>query len=228
LKKATSKMEREISKLPKAPFLSEKAIKNLSELCFRSDSDLSGVSADTVFVFGTAVSFDKCAEAIINVIENVKPQKLIISGGMPSYTDSYKIAKPEAEVLYDHIVKFLPSNMEIHLDTLSNNCLENVQNSLSFLQGARHLAFVTKCFSAGRDYLTLKKFLPNVKYEQKTFDALYPHVSSYITRDNWYKNSDSMSRVWGEFLRIVHYGQRGDIAYKEVSSLVEKIMKEVE
>lgn len=217
-------MQREISKLPEAPPLNEKIIKSLTELCFRHDSPLGTRPSDAVFVFGTAVSFDKAAEAVLDAIRKVNPKKLIMSGGMPTYPDSYKVAKPESEILYDLIHEFLPNDLEVLLEKASNNCIENVQNSLSHFQKVESVTYVTKGFGAGRHYYTLKRFLPNVVYRQKTFDALYPENPSYITRDNWHTNSFALSRVWGEFLRIAKYGQRGDIAYDEARPLIEKIM----
>lgn len=217
-------MQREISKLPEVPPLNEKIIKSLTELCFRHDSHLGITPSDAVFVFGTAVSLDKEAEAVLDVIRKVSPKKLIMSGGMPTYSDSYKATKPESEMLYDLIHEFLPKELEVRLEKASNNCIENVQNSLLYFQNMESITYVTKGFGAGRHYYTLKRFLPNIMYQQKTFDALYPEDPSYITRDNWYTNSYGLSRVWGEFLRIITYGQRGDIAYDEARSLVEKIM----
>ena len=217
-------MRREISKLPDIPVLTERIIKNLNELCFREDSDLSSYISDTIFVFGTAISFDKAAETLLEAVNQVSPKKLVLSGGMPTYLDSYKVSKPESELLYDLIHTSLPRHLEVHLEKTSNNCIENVQNALSFLQGSHRITFITKSFGAGRHYLTLKKFLPNVGYTQKTFNALYPESSAYITKMDWYNNPYSVKRVWGEFLRIAKYGQRGDITYKEVKSLVEDII----
>jgi hypothetical protein len=216
-------MQREIPKLPEVPDLTPNLIKSLSELCFRNESDLAPHISDTVFVFGTAVSFDKAAEAIEEVLERVNPRRLVLSGGMPTYPDSYKVTKPESRLLYDSIQKLLPKDLEVFLEETSNNCIENVQNALPFLKDSHQITFITKSFGAGRHYLTLKKFLPNVQYTQKTFNPLYPGSTAYVAKEDWYVNSHSIMRVWGEFLRIAKYGQRGDIAYDEVKSLLDNI-----
>lgn len=184
-------MEREVAKLPEVPLLNETIIKTLNELCFRRDDDLVPTLSGTVFVFGTAVSLDKAAEAIIEAVTQVKPKKLIISGGMPSYQDSFNVSKPESELLYDLVHQSLPGDLAIFLEKTSKNCLENVRNSLPFLRDSNQITFITKNFVAGRNYLTLKKFLPNNHYTQKTFEALYPGNSDYLTRENWHHNINS-------------------------------------
>jgi len=219
----TKTMQREIPKLPEIPTLTPDLIKSLSELCFRNESDLIPHISDTVFVFGTPISLDKAAEAIEEVLKCVNPRKLVLTGGMPTYPDSYKAAKPESHLLYDVIQKLLPKDLEVSFEETSNNCIENVQNALPFLKESHRITFITKSFAAGRDYLTLKKFLPNVHYTQKTFDALYPESPAYITKADWYNNPHSIMRVWGEYLRITKYGQRGDITYDEVKSLLDTI-----
>lgn len=217
-------MRREIAKLPEVPSLTTSLISKLDELCFRNESDLSVGVSDTIFVFGTAVSIDKAAEAVLDAVNQVKPKKLVLSGGMPTYADSYSVSIPESELLYGLIHKSLPDNIEVHLETTSNNCTENVENALPFLQDGSRVTYITKSFGAGRHYLTIKKFLPNCVYTQKTFDALYPDSSDYITKADWHTKLYSISRVWGEFLRIAKYGSRGDIAYDEVKKLVDNII----
>jgi hypothetical protein len=217
-------MQREIDKLPAVPDLTENVIKTLNELCFREDSDLNSHVSDTIFVFGTAVSLDRAAEALLQTVKQISPKKLIITGGMPTYQDSYEVPKPESELLYDLVKELLPNDLDVMLEKTSNSCIENVQYALSFLQDSQCITYITKSFGAGRDYLTLKKFLPNVHYTQKTFDAFYPESSAYITKADWHLSPYSISRVWGEFLRIVKYGSRGDIAYDEIKNLVDNIL----
>jgi hypothetical protein len=216
-------MQREIAKLPNVPPLNEAAIQALTELCFRTDDDLSHKTSDTIFVFGT-VSLEKAGEAVTEAVKQVSPKKLVLSGGMPTYPDSNQTPKAESELLYEKIQKFLPTGLEVHLEKASNNSPENVQFSLPFLQDSQCITFITKSVGAGRHYLTLKKFLPAVPLFQKTFDARYPENSTYITKTDWYKNSHALQRVWGEFLRIAKYGSRGDIAYDEIKNLIDVIV----
>ena len=63
---------------------------------------------------------------------------------------------------------------------------------------------------AGRQWRTLAKHLPNhLKFIPFTFDAAYEGIS--LSRDNWMDTEMGRSRVWGEYLRIIHYGKKGDI-----------------
>ena len=60
---------------------------------------------------------------------------------------------------------------------------------------------------------------------QKTYDAMYYDDSLVIGRDNWQNTKEGRERVWGEFLRIKHYGQRGDIAADELSTIISNKVK---
>ena len=63
---------------------------------------------------------------------------------------------------------------------------------------------------------------------QQTFAAQYSYTEAtdVIARENWHTFEFGRTRVWGEFLRIKTYGQRGDIEYNEVRELVEEIDQE--
>lgn len=86
------------------------------------------------------------------------------------------------------------------------------------------VGFLGKTQSAGREFLILKKYLPNSEILQYTWIA--QHYEQPITADSWHTFEQGRQRVWGEFLRIKKYGERGDIAYpEEVKEVVERIEK---
>lgn len=216
-------MQREISKKPIIPALSKEQLTLLTELCFLKDSAMERSDIDTIFLFGTSISLDKAAEKILQLLEKPTVKKLILTGGCPAYHDSYKIAKAESELMYDIIRQNIPGHIEVFLETKSNNCQENVSNSLSFLRGSNSIALITKNFGMGRHYLTFRKFFPNDQISYQSFAPLYPESELYITNDNWFNHEKHISRVWGEYLRIKSYGERGDIEFEEVKNIVEKI-----
>ena len=216
-------MQREISKKPTIPALNKEQIDLLTSLCFLEDNAMEKSDLDTVFLFGTSISLDKAAEVILQLVRKPTVKKLILTGGCPTYNDSYKIVNAESELLYDIISKDVPSHIEVCLETKSNNCQENVSNSLSFLQDSNSIALVTKNFGMGRHYLTFRKFFPGKKISYQSFEPLYPESELYITKDNWFNHKEHISRVWGEYLRIKSYGERGDIEFEEVKSLIESI-----
>ncbi len=62
----------------------------------------------------------------------------------------------------------------------------------------------------GRQWRTLAKHLPDhLNFIPFTFNATYKGIS--ISRDTWMDTEVGKSRIWGEYLRILHYGKKGDI-----------------
>jgi len=195
--------EREIPKLPEVPYLDKESIDMLTKLCFRQDDDLSLYMADTVFMFGTSVSLEEAESLVLSVIKKVKPKLLILTGGMPKYNDSYYIKRPESENFYDIIKDKILARVEIKIENKSCNSVENVRFSFPLLASSQSIIFITKNFAAGRHFLILKKYCPNIPIFQKTYEPVYPDNNSIIiSKNNWSNNPFTASRVWGEFLRI--------------------------
>ena len=89
--------------------------------------------------------------------------------------------------------------------------------------GENKIGFIFPSYASQRGYLTLRRFLPRAQIIQFSYDAVYPESGRPISPEKWHTFDFGRRRVWGEFLRIRQYGQRGDIAYGEVKDLVEKI-----
>ncbi|MCF8494693.1 MAG: YdcF family protein [Rickettsiaceae bacterium] len=203
--------EREIPKLPEVPHLDKETIDMLTKLCFRQDNNLSLYMAETVFMFGTSVSLKEAERIVLDVIKKVRPKLLVLTGGMPKYNDSYYIKRPESENFYDIIKDKILTPIEIKIENKSNNSLENVQFSFPLLASSQSIIFITKNFAAGRHFLILKKYFPNIPIFQKTYEPVYPDNNSIIiSKNNWSNNVLTASRVWGEFLRIKSFEGSGN------------------
>lgn len=219
-------MKRQIPKHPVVPELNNEAVALITQLCFREDTE---TDADLLFVFGTCVSIDDAASTVSDLLGIPSIRSLVLTGGIPEYADTFLHGKPEAVLLYDALEDFIAPGVDILLETYSTHTLENVTEALKLKDFSHYkkILFVSKSFAAGRAYLTLKKYVPNSQLLQKTFDAHYPHDEQRISRDSWHQFEAGKQRVWGEFLRIREYGQRGDIAYDDVRPLVREIERAV-
>lgn len=70
--------------------------------------------------------------------------------------------------------------------------------------------FICKSHATGRQLRTLTKYLPaTIDYIPYTFNAEYS--GNIVSRQEWMNSDIGQSRVWGEYLRILHYRQKGDI-----------------
>jgi hypothetical protein len=220
-------INREIPKLITPPLLNDKIVKLLTKLCFREDCDTSSYKADTIFMFGTTNSMELAAKKLIMLIEKINPSKLILTGGIPHFTDSASIIQPESEAIYNIIKDYLPASLSIILEKKSTSCLENVIFSLDKINdlNCENIIFFTKSFAAGRCYMTLKKYISTIPLLQLTYNPFYPEIKDCLSKDNWFKNEYSINRIWAEYIRIKTYGKKGDIKVCEMDSIIKKIDK---
>ncbi len=218
------KLKREIERSPAVPVLSNEAIQLLTQLCFRPDNPLEQV--DLIFVFSSTTEMGKLADTIRSLLGQYISNKVFITGGIPDFKDINKIAKPESEMISDHIDKSKYPEVEFFTENKSTNTLANVVEALKVLDFSQYkkVLFVFKRHDSRRGYLTLRKFLPTAVLIQKTFSPTYPDTDRPLDKDTWHTYDFGKSRVWGEFLRIKKYGERGDIVYDdEIKSLIAQI-----
>lgn len=215
---------REIERSPIPPEFSHNAIELLTQLCFKPDDPLE--KADLIFGFSSTTEIDKFAQTIRDLVTQEISNKVFIAGGAPKFNDSLEIPKAESEIVLELIKPSDFPNVKFYNETKSTNTLENVTEALKVLNFSHYktIVYVFKKHDCKRAYLTLRKFLPNTKLIQHTFEPKYPGTDRPLTKDTWFTYDFGKSRVWGEYLRIKLYGERGDIAYdEETKGLVEKI-----
>ncbi len=121
--------------------------------------------------------------------------------------------------------------MQFFHEDQSTNTPENVTEALKILDFSDYakVLFIFKSHDARRGYLTLRKFLPDAQLIQKTFNTQYPGTDRILNQETWHTFDFGRSRIWGEYLRIKKYGERGDIALDdETKSLITEIQTAVE
>lgn len=202
-----------ISKTPDVPELSKEEVAFLTEVAF--GQFISPQACDALFVFGGTHSghWEKAIEAYqLGLVKEI-----IVTGGIsptgtpnPDWTHGKEFT--EAEVIVEHLLEAGIPQESIIYENSSTNTLENVlfAKEVFDFTAIQSLLFVCKSHVAGRQWRTLVKHLPNhLKFIPFTFDAAYEGIS--LSRDNWMDTEMGRSRVWGEYLRMIHYGKKGDI-----------------
>lgn len=221
--------KREIERNPQIPNLNSKLIELLTELCFRPDDSIEPV--DLIFIFGSSSSLKKLGDLAKGLLDKNISSEVFISGDGSLYKDTPNtLNKSESFYILQEINSDVYPEVKFYLEDKSKNTLENVEEALKVLDFSQYksILYIAKSHACKRCYLTLKKFTPNTRLLQKTFNRLYPDTNKELNRDTWYTFDFGKSRVWGEFLRIKTYGERGDIFYdKETADLVKKIEKEI-
>ncbi len=204
-----------IPKEPIIPDLTKIDVELLTAITF--GKEVRTQKCDALFVFSGTHSghWEKAIEAYHrNYIETI-----IVTGGRsltgiphPHWEGNTDREVSEAQV----IVSFLKSagipSHNIFIEEKSTNSLENVicaKEVFDFIK-IQSLMVVCKSHATGRQIRTLKKHLPNqIEYIPFTFNTIYKGTE--VNRNNWMDTEIGRKRVWGEYLRINHYGIKGDI-----------------
>lgn len=200
---------REIPKEPPVPALTEEQIAIMTEAVFLEEV-AAKPKCDVLFVFsGTHPGHWETAIAAYR--DGLAPLVLVTGG--PVKSDGWNPAgRTEAEVIAQHLLEADVPREALLLETRSRNSLENVlfAKEVFNFTAVRSVLFVCKSHAAGRQCRTLKKHLPpGIIYVPAAFDTLYRGVR--INRHTWAETEIGRSRVYGEYLRLLRYGDRGDI-----------------
>lgn len=204
-------MKSVISKSPVVPTeLSSEEIAFLTSVTF--GSVIQPRKCDVLFVFsGTHPGhWEKAIEAYH---KGFAP-KIVVTGGRSLTGTAHPDwnGKTEAQVIIDRLIEAgIPEEIIVFEDQ-STNTLENVlfaKKVFDFKQ-VNTVMFICKSHATGRQYRTLAQHLPEgIAYIPYTFDASYQ--GNPVSRENWMTFEEGKRRVWGEYLRILHYGEKGDI-----------------
>jgi hypothetical protein len=217
-------IEREITREPDVPELNQGAINLLTDLCFRQDDELK--PADCIFVFGVVRQAEKCCGVVRGLLNQNISNRVILTGGMPKYSDSYDgYIKSEAQMLEELINPAEFPSVLFYRDDFSTNTLENVTEALKVYDFSQHqdIIFVCKSIHAIRGYLTLRRFLPHQNLIQHSFEEIDKTQGDIITRNNWFNSLAGKQKVYSQYLRLSFYGRRGDISFAEIQERVEKL-----
>ncbi|MGD6803642.1 YdcF family protein [Rossellomorea aquimaris] len=209
-----------ISKEPISPEFTERRVKDLTTIVF--GERIEPKKCDALFVFsGTHPGHWKKA---VEAYHRGLCDQVIVTGGIsitgvphPQWED--RTAK-EADLICAHLIEEgIPVN-KIVFENRSSNSLENVlyAKEVFDFSGIQSLLYICKSHAAGRQERTLRKHLgESLEYIPYSFDAEYE--GEKVARETWNESETGRNRVWGEFLRILAYGEKGDIISLEIKKL---------
>jgi uncharacterized SAM-binding protein YcdF (DUF218 family) len=213
---------REISKLPQAPPISDDLIKALTELCFSEDPlEKAGV----LLVFGSNILQEELSRLIDRLLEQDLAKTVIITGGLADYDHTQTGKRAESEAILSHIrIQRFPA-VRFLTETHSRNSLENVLEARKLypLEKERSILFLSHAHASGRSRLTLKKISPHSKLISHPYEVPMGDGQNILRKSDWWRNPLGTAMIWGEFLRIVKYGERGDISIEEIRDRIKHI-----
>jgi uncharacterized SAM-binding protein YcdF (DUF218 family) len=201
-----------IPKEPNVPQLTDEQISELTEIIFLKEVEV--VPCDAIFIFGG--THPGHWEVPIEAYNKGLGKTLIVTGGFSPTGVKHAAWEygetPEAHVIVNKLKEAGISEANIVFEDRSRNSLENVLFAKEVFDFNRinSLLFVCKSHGAGRQYRSLAKHLPShLSYIPLAFGTTFSEDAA-ITRHNWMETPKGRSRVYGEYLRIWYYGNRGD------------------
>lgn len=206
-------MQPVIPKSPNIPDLTDYQIAFLTSTVFGPKKQVK--KCDALFIFGG--THPGHWEKSLAAYKETDVQQIIVTGGHTLTGKKHPEwnfgTKTEADVIREYLVKNGVPPQLIVAERRSTNTLENVTFSLELVDFSKikSLMFVCKSHATGRQLRTLTKYFPpHIDYLPYTFDAIYSEKR--VSRDEWMHSAIGRARVWGEYLRILHYGAKGDIS----------------
>ena len=190
--------------------LQPEEIKHITQTIFvASESE----PVDLLFIFGTSSIDSEILESVARACQRGHSPKVLVTG--LSGRRYYETGQSLASIMRDELItRGVPSDIILVQDR-STNTLEDVAFSLDVLEehdiSPNSIAFLCKAHHSGRCLRTLRKFFPSQTLLPITYVAEYDGIR--VSRENWYHHQVSRGRVYGEYLHIIEYTKRGDIAH---------------
>ncbi|WP_413511104.1 YdcF family protein [Myroides odoratus] len=213
---------REILKHPIPPELTDELITRLTSLCFYNNPIKS---ADLLFVFGSNILHKKIGQKINELLKTYTFDTILLTGGIANYEGSIFEDLSESKLLLQYISREKFPNTRFIVEKESRNTLENVvyANELFDLSSIKSIAFLSHSYASMRSYLTLKKVCTADYFYNYQIPIPVNQSNPMITQSNWHETQEGKALVWGEYLRFVTYGIRGDFLIEGVELLIEQI-----
>jgi uncharacterized SAM-binding protein YcdF (DUF218 family) len=189
--------------------LPQEAIEHITRTVFVASEFLP---ADLLFIFGTSTIDNEVLKSVARDCRQGRFPKVLVTG--LSGRLYYETGESLASIMRDELIAHgVPSDVILVQDR-STNTLEDVAFSLDVLEkhdiSPNSIAFLCKAHHSGRCLRTLRKFFPSQTLLPITYVVEYEGVR--VSREDWYQHQVSRGRVYGEYLRIIEYTRRRDIA----------------
>ena len=190
--------------------LSPEEIEGITQTVFIASQSQS---ADLLFIFGTSTIDNDVLKSVARDCLQGRFPKILVTGLSGRLYD--ETGRPLAIIMRDELIARGVLSDIILVQDRSTNTLEDVAFSLDVLEkhdvSPESIAFLCKAHHSGRCLRTLRKFFPSQTLSPITYTAEYDGVK--VSKEDWYQHEVSRGRVYGEYLRIIKYSKRGDIAH---------------
>ncbi|MBB5436552.1 hypothetical protein HDC92_000216 [Pedobacter sp. AK017] len=213
----SKELVREIVKVAESPDMDKELIEALTSLCFQEESL---VPSDVLFVFGSNVQHREIADIISYMLNAELVNQVVITGGVANYNGSFYKKEAESAQIKSYIPIEKYPDKQIYTENKSKNIIENIveaQKVYSF-KNIRSMTFLAHSYATTRAALSLKRFFPSVMLHCIPLPLPTDYLKYPISRQMWWRTAYGRGLVWGEYLRLQTYGQRGDFPIAEIEA----------
>ncbi|WP_316810104.1 ElyC/SanA/YdcF family protein [Pedobacter heparinus] len=213
---------REIVKVPQGPDMDAELIAALTSLCFQEESL---VPSDLLFVFGSNVQHREIADIISYMLNMELVNQVLITGGVANYKNSFYKKEAESEQIKSFIPMEKYGGKQIYTENKSKNIIENIVEArkvFSF-KNIRSMTFLSHSYASTRAVLSLKRFFPAIALHCIPLPLPTDHLKYPISKQMWSKTAYGRGLIWGEYLRLKTYGERGDFPITEIRNSLDHI-----
>ena len=190
--------------------LSPEEIKHITQTVFAASESQA---VELLFIYGTSSINSEILDAVARDYLQGRFPKILVTG--LSGRLYHETGRPLASIMREELIARGISSAIILVQARSTNTLEDVAFSLDVLEqhniSPESIAFLCKAHHSGRCLRTLRKFFPFQTLSPITYVAEYDGV--IVSKEDWHQHEVSRGRVYGEYLRIIEYAERGDIAH---------------
>lgn len=195
---------REVSREPEVPPLTELAKQQLTDLCFRENDTIETCNA--LFVYGTRKYVHRAVPVIREFLDAGATTNVILTGGA---TPEKPI--PESQLILNMLGQGNYPHVRFTMEGNSTNTRANVTEALKLedFSKAPRIAFVFQSYAAGRGYLTLRNFCPNTRFIQLAYDVDFPGSEGVVTASNWYLTKIGQKKSMGRVRKNTNLWKAG-------------------
>jgi hypothetical protein len=206
---------RELVKVPQSPDMDAELIAALTNLCFQKESL---VPTDLLFVFGSNVQHREIADIISFMLNIELVDQVLITGGVANYKDSFYKNQAESEQIKSYLPLAKYADKKIYTENKSKNIIENIVEARKIFSfdHIRSMTFLSHSYASTRAALSLKRFFPSIRLHCIPLPLPTDYLKYPISKQMWFKTAYGRGLVWGEYLRLQAYGERGDFPIEEI------------
>ncbi|MNY21243.1 hypothetical protein D3C86_1547740 [compost metagenome] len=85
------------------------------------------------------------------------------------------------------------------------------------------MTFLSHSYASTRAALSLKKYFPEIKLHCIPLPLPTDFLKYPISRQMWSKTEYGRGLIWGEYLRLLTYGERGDFPIDEIREALDHV-----